>query len=84
MTSERSYRRPSRIRVRFFRSPCPVPDPAGKADDRQREHGGRAVGATQAVHAPIGVGLGAAMGLAVAGALVGSLRAPLLDRTEGP
>jgi Na+/H+ antiporter NhaC len=44
--------------------------------------GGVAVGATQAVHAPIGVGLGAAMGLAVAGAVVGSLLAPLLDRTE--
>jgi hypothetical protein len=41
---------------------------------------GVAVGATQVVHAPLGIGLGAAMGLAVAGALVGSLLAPLLDR----
>jgi MFS family permease len=44
--------------------------------------GGVAVGATQAVHSPIGIGLGVAMGLAVVGALVGSLLAPLLDRTE--
>ena len=45
---------------------------------------GFAVGAAQAVHAPPGIGLGAAMGLAVAGALVGSLLAPLLDREELP
>lgn len=45
---------------------------------------GVAVGATQAAHAPLGIGLGAAMGLAVAGALVGSLLAPLLDREELP
>jgi MFS family permease len=45
---------------------------------------GVAVGATQAMHAPLGIGLGAAMGLAVAGALVGSLLAPLLDREELP
>ena len=45
---------------------------------------GVAVGATQAMHAPLSIGLGAAMGLAVAGALVGSLLAPLLDREELP
>jgi MFS family permease len=43
---------------------------------------GVAVGAAQAAHAPLAVGLGAAMALAVAGALIGSLLAPLLDRTE--
>jgi MFS family permease len=41
---------------------------------------GAAVGATQAVHAPLGIGLGAALGLAVLGALLGSLLAHLLDR----
>ena len=43
---------------------------------------GVAVGAAQSAHAPLGVGLAAAMGLAVAGALAGSLLAPLVDRAE--
>ena len=42
--------------------------------------GGVAVGATQAVHAPLAIGLGATMALAVAGALLGGALAPLLDR----
>jgi len=45
---------------------------------------GVAVGAARAAHAPLGVGLWAVMGLAVAGALAGSLLAPLLDREELP
>lgn len=46
--------------------------------------GGVAVGAARAAHAPLGIGLAAAMGLAVAGALVAALLAPVLDRKEQP
>jgi MFS family permease len=43
---------------------------------------GAAVGATQVLHAALAIGLGAVMGLAIVGALLGSLLAPLLDREE--